>query len=91
MLWLVKRVFFGQLREPRTDDAHGVRDLCTREIAAVVPLAVLVVWIGLYPNYFLSRMAPSLNAATDVVTQSTPAAVNDVARAFGGTNVGAHQ
>jgi NADH-quinone oxidoreductase subunit M len=67
MLSLVQRVFFGPLREPPSPHAHGgepVRDLSLREVAALVPLAVFVVWIGLWPQFFLDRMAPTLNQIT---------------------------
>jgi NADH-quinone oxidoreductase subunit M len=67
MLWLVQRVLFGPLKEPKTD--HFVSDLSLREILALAPLAVFVLWIGLRPHDFLSRMQPTLNAA------SQPAAV----------------
>lgn len=61
MLWLVERTFFGPLREPRFDDTHEpIADLSRREIAALAPLAVLVVWIGVYPQFFLRRMEPSV-------------------------------
>ena len=53
MLWLVQRVFFGPLREPGDADHEPVSDLSGREIAALVPLAILVFWIGLYPQFFL--------------------------------------
>lgn len=76
MLWLVKRVFFGAIREPRTkgsndDSSRPVQDLCFREIAALLPLAILVFWIGLYPKYFLDRIAPSINAATAAANRHT--------------------
>ncbi len=56
MLWMVQRVFFGPLREPHTGAAHAVHDLSRREVAALAPLAVLVVWIGIQPAFFLERM-----------------------------------
>ncbi len=61
MLCLVQRVFFGPLREP-DHDGHGahVRDLSPRELAALVPLCVFVFWIGLQPEFFLSRMQQGL-------------------------------
>jgi hypothetical protein len=31
---------------------------------ALLPLAVLVFWIGLYPQFFLDRMAPALEYST---------------------------
>ncbi|MFO0904926.1 MAG: proton-conducting transporter membrane subunit, partial [Pirellulales bacterium] len=74
MLWLVKRVFFGPLHEPDHGghgDAHGdghgepTSDLRWREFAALAPLVVFVVWIGLQPDYFLRRMQPTLNPVAD--------------------------
>ena len=66
MLWLVQRVFFGPLQEPAHHDTPGghangdVRDLTWREFWALAPLVVFIVWIGLQPNIFLSRMEPVL-------------------------------
>jgi NADH-quinone oxidoreductase subunit M len=76
MLWLVQRVLFGPLKEPllpsplagegpgvRGNQAHAVHDLSLREILALAPLAVFIVWIGLRPGDFLSRTGPTLEAA----------------------------
>ncbi|MCE9547288.1 MAG: NADH-quinone oxidoreductase subunit M [Planctomycetia bacterium] len=49
------------LKQP---DRPLVRDLSLREIGALVPLAVFIFWIGLCPQFFLSRMAPALQEAT---------------------------
>jgi NADH-quinone oxidoreductase subunit M len=65
MLWLVQRVFFGPLREPHGDGHHDVRDMTWREVASLVPLAVFVFWIGLWPQFFLERMAPTLDRAAE--------------------------
>ena len=62
MLYLVQRVFFGPLKEPAQHAAHAPAcDLSPREILAVAPLAILVVWIGVAPGFFLSRTAQTLN------------------------------
>ena len=64
MLWMVERVFFGPLREPvnaAPDKSAAVRDLSAREVAALVPLLVFVVWIGVQPKFFLDRMKPAVN------------------------------
>ena len=73
MLLLVQRVFFGPLRTPSHGPGHApVRDLNFREIAALVPIAVFVVWIGLQPSYFLDRMAPTLDKLTAGVDGRQP-------------------
>jgi NADH-quinone oxidoreductase subunit M len=65
MLQLVQRVFFGPLKEPHHGHDHApVRDLDLREILAVAPLVVLIVWIGLQPDFFRRRMQPTLDQIT---------------------------
>jgi NADH-quinone oxidoreductase subunit M len=65
MLWMVQRVFFGPLVEPKHDsDAQPPRDLSAREICCLAPLVVFIFWIGLYPRFFLDRMAPTLDHLT---------------------------
>ena len=49
---------------------HGIRDMTFREIVALVPLLVFVLWIGLYPQYFLSRIAPAVDPLTERVASS---------------------
>jgi NADH-quinone oxidoreductase subunit M len=63
MLWLVQRVFFGPLKEPHNPGHSVVQDLSLREILALAPLAVFVIWIGIRPGDFLSRMQPTLEIA----------------------------
>ena len=72
MLWLVQRVFFGPLREPAVHgaDATPVSDLSGREVAALLPLTVFIVWIGVAPNFFLRRMSPDLDPLADNVQQA---------------------
>ena len=61
MLWLIQRVFFGPLKEPKSDSRHEpIRDLNFREIFALAPLVIFIVWIGLQPRFFLDRMSPTL-------------------------------
>jgi NADH-quinone oxidoreductase subunit M len=64
MLWLVQRTFFGRLREPLAE-GHGPHapptDLNAREILALAPIIVLIVWIGIHPQFFTRRMEPSIN------------------------------
>jgi NADH-quinone oxidoreductase subunit M len=53
MLWMVQRVFWNPLVH---DENTTLRDISARELIAVAPLLVLIVWIGVYPNTFLSPM-----------------------------------
>jgi NADH-quinone oxidoreductase subunit M len=62
MLWLYQRVFFGPLREPAHPSATRPRDLSAREVCCLAPLVILIVWIGIWPRFFLDRMAPTLDA-----------------------------
>jgi len=65
MLYLIQRVFFGPVREPKHGPSHtAVADLCFREVASLAPLMVFVVWIGVQPRFFLDRMEPTLNRLT---------------------------
>ncbi|HEX9640894.1 MAG TPA: NADH-quinone oxidoreductase subunit M [Candidatus Krumholzibacteria bacterium] len=59
MLWMVQRVFFGPNDKP---DNQSLSDLNLREILVMVPLAILIVWMGVYPRPWLARMEPSLDA-----------------------------
>ena len=64
MLWLVQRILFGPLKEPR-HDGPAVQDLNGIEIAALAPIAAACLWIGLYPNFFLSRMEPAVRQVAE--------------------------
>ena len=39
-----------------------------REVLALSPLVVLVFWIGLYPKFFLDRLAPAVDPIGEEVT-----------------------
>jgi NADH-quinone oxidoreductase subunit M len=47
----------------------GPRDLTLREILAVAPLVVFVFWIGLYPQFFLDYLAPSVDPIAGTVAE----------------------
>ena len=73
MLKLVQDVFFGPLREPTGKGSHDhapTRDLGLREIAALSPLAVVILWIGLQPGFFLAPMAPVLDQLSGPAQQA---------------------
>ena len=53
MLWMLQRVALG---EPRTEAARGLTDLNVREMVTIIPLAIAVFGIGVYPGPFLEAM-----------------------------------
>jgi len=65
MLWMYQRVFYG---EAGTEVKHHVFDLNPREWAAVVPLIVMMVWMGVYSQSFLPPVGKS-NARVLAQTQ----------------------
>ena len=53
MLWLYQRMMFGEITHAEN---QRLTDLSGREIALLVPIIVLMFWIGIYPNTFLRKM-----------------------------------
>ena len=58
-LWMLQRVALGQSRTPV---AARLSDLNWRETATMIPLLVIVLWVGLYPAPFLNVMDASVTA-----------------------------
>ncbi len=48
-LWLYRRIIFGGITR---DDLRAILDLSPREIAVFAPLAVLTLWMGVFPSSF---------------------------------------
>jgi NADH-quinone oxidoreductase subunit M len=63
ILWTLQRVFLG-----RNEAWKGLPDMDLREIAIAVPLVVLTIAIGVFPNsLILSWMSPSVNQMVNSV------------------------
>ncbi|MBI5639866.1 MAG: NADH-quinone oxidoreductase subunit M [Nitrospirae bacterium] len=56
MLWLYQRVFFMETSQK----VAGLSDIDAREIIALMPMVILIFWIGIYPNTFLGFMHESV-------------------------------
>jgi NADH-quinone oxidoreductase subunit M len=56
MLPMVQSMVFNKLARPAN---RSIPDLGARELAILVPLVVLILWIGIYPRPFLDRMEPA--------------------------------
>jgi NADH-quinone oxidoreductase subunit M len=60
LLKMLQLTLWGPLTK---DENRGLADLSGREIAALVPLCIFMVWIGVAPNRFLEPSRPALEAA----------------------------
>jgi NADH-quinone oxidoreductase subunit M len=58
MLWMFQRVMFNKITNPEN---AKLKDINKREWALLLPITILVFWIGIYPKPILSRMDASVN------------------------------
>ncbi len=57
MLYLYRRVVFGTITH---NDVRAMLDLHWREILVFVPMVLIVMWMGIYPDSFLKPIQPSI-------------------------------
>ena len=65
MLHAVLRIFWGKVVRPENE---SLADLNRREVFSLVPLIVMVFWIGLYPKFFLDKINPSADSFVEDFT-----------------------
>ncbi len=70
MLWMYQRVFFGPIKHAANET---LKDLNLREIVVFVPLIVMIIFMGVYPKPFLSRMEPAVDKFISQVTDARTA------------------
>ncbi|QPJ65712.1 MAG: NADH-quinone oxidoreductase subunit M [Candidatus Nitrohelix vancouverensis] len=66
MLWMFQRVMFLELKNPKNEK---LKDMNARELITMVPLIILVFWIGFYPKPFLQTFEPTV---THLLTRVSP-------------------
>jgi NADH-quinone oxidoreductase subunit M len=76
VLWMVKRVFYGELANPKN---RGLPDLSAREATVLVPLVVLALLMGIASPLFTRRIEPAADALVRQVREQTRPAPAPVA------------
>ncbi len=77
LLWAYERMFTGPVDKPENS---GLRDLRPREIAVLVPIAALIVFLGVYPKPALERIEPSVLHILERIEATTDYEVPDFGR-----------
>jgi NADH-quinone oxidoreductase subunit M len=57
MLWMYQRIMFGKITKPENEN---LKDLNFREKIILIPLILVIFWIGLYPKQLFVKMEPSV-------------------------------
>jgi NADH-quinone oxidoreductase subunit M len=69
MLWLYQRVFYGEANQ---DVIAHVSDMNLREWVAVVPLIIMMVWMGVYSQTFLPPVSKTTARVLDQAQVNVP-------------------
>jgi NADH-quinone oxidoreductase subunit M len=68
MLWMYQRVVFGKVTNPKN---QNLPDLAAHEKLVLIPLVLLIFWIGIYPRPFLDRIEPAVKQVLTHVGRAT--------------------
>jgi NADH-quinone oxidoreductase subunit M len=66
MLWTMQRVYLGTLKEKWSE----LKDLDFREYAMLIPLTLLIIFLGVYPSAMLNIMSTSVTKMVEVMNQA---------------------
>ncbi len=66
LMTMLRQVFFGELKEPDTH-GHEVSDINAREVAALAPLLVLCLLLGVYPQPVLDSVKPEIEVVERIL------------------------
>ena len=73
LVWMFQRTMHSE----DSGAGAGMGDLSRREIATLVPVIVLIVWIGVFPTTFLGRMEASVGSLVTRVQVASSAPSHD--------------
>jgi NADH-quinone oxidoreductase subunit M len=69
MLYLYRRVVFGEIK---SEDVREMQDLSHRELWLLAPIAAVALWMGVYPESFLSPMRKDVGVLLARIDRATP-------------------
>ena len=64
MLWMIQRVLFQEIKK---EENKNLLDLNLREKITLIPIVLLIFWIGIYPQSFLSKIEPAVKNMLEYV------------------------
>jgi NADH-quinone oxidoreductase subunit M len=62
MLWMYQRTMYGEVKE----STAGFTDLTRQEVVVLVPVVILILWIGIYPQLFLGLAEPAVKTILEI-------------------------
>jgi NADH-quinone oxidoreductase subunit M len=75
---MLRQVFFGPVKEPQVHGNQPIRDLHLRELAALIPIGVVCIALGVYPQPFFDTVRQDIDVvarAVDTARQTPTLAV----------------
>ncbi len=72
ILLMYQKLFLGPVTK---DENRNLADLNWREIITLVPLIVLIFWIGLYPRPFFLLMSPAVDKLITIIQSAAAVAL----------------
>jgi NADH-quinone oxidoreductase subunit M len=70
ILFMFQKMFLGPVDK---EENRNLKDLNWREIATLLPIIVLIFWIGLYPKPFFNLMAPAVDQLVAILQAASVA------------------
>jgi NADH-quinone oxidoreductase subunit M len=79
LMTMLRQVFFGTLKEPH-HEGHEIADINPREIAALAPIMVLCLALGVFPQPVLNSVKPDIDVVANILKDRQAPMANAVAK-----------